>query len=113
MTNNYQSRSFLYLIFLHCLTISASIVIRRDDADVHQACMETLQLQRIDLFEGDDVQLACTCQKQLQNQQQAKMRSVVTDSSDFLDISVWSLARQLQNPIEFNDFSLVANKVRV
>ena len=87
------------------------MLIRQTDTDVQQTCRGTLQLQRVDAFAGDDVQLACTCQNQLQSQQQTKRKNVVTDSSDFLDISAWAFAGELQDPIETYDFSFVINKV--
>ena len=105
-------KGICFFVFLFLLaSISKNKLIRRVEKDVHQTCRRTLQLQRLDVFEGDAVQLVCTCQSQSQNQNLAG-RSVVTDSSDFLDVSIWSFARNLKIPFRLNDFTFSINKVQ-
>ena len=98
----------MFIIKLECKLISRRLESISQDCD-----QRTFDVQRVDVFAGDSVDLVCGCHRSHSyagNQQGVKLSSgAVTDKSNFVDLTAWTFSRQL-SPFKESYFALNRNK---
>lgn len=108
-------RLIFVLCFVGHISQSEGKVISRDLDSLTQVCDQpSFEAQRIDVFTGDDVDMVCACHESsqaAQNRQGMKFTDgVVTDKSNYLDMTTWTYAKSF-SPIKETYFALHRNKV--